>query len=119
MRRFVGGWLIVQLCSLVSVPLVLCGAAQNPGSAAECTCSHDDGGTCPMHHTTKTSKSKSCSCRSSNDPLSGVVASLMGDAAVLTAATEIPWNPTASRITTAITSLHDVSVVPDAPPPRL
>jgi hypothetical protein len=118
MRRFIGGWLIVQLCSLVSVPLVLCGAAQNLGAAAECTCSHDDGGMCPMHHTTKTSKSKSCSCRSSNDPLSGIVASLVGDAAILTAKTEIPWNLSASRLNAAVTALQDLYVVPDAPPPR-
>ena len=120
-RRIVGGWLVIHLSSFVSVPIVLCATTQHLGSSAECTCSHDDGAMCPMHHTVKPSKSKStsCSCRSSADPMSAIAASLVGPAAVLTA-TLVPFSlmPTDAGTGAFIAPIHDAYAVPVSPPPR-
>ena len=120
-RRIVAGWLLVHLSSLVSVPLVLCATTTSLGTSAECTCSHEDGTMCPMHHTVKPSKSKStsCSCRSSADPMSAIAASLVGPAAVLTA-TPVPFTllRRGSGIGASTAPIHDAYVVPIAPPPR-
>ncbi len=76
-----------------------------------------------MHHAasrTATSKdSDACACRSTSDPATVIVASLIGPAGVLTPATAAisPAMITADLAAFAPAPL-DRSFVPDSPPPR-
>src|SRR5262245_48473833 len=84
--RIAGAWLVFQVCLLVSVPAAVCSTTlASTTVAARCTCGHDNGDTCPMHHPASVSKtpSSSCSCRSSSDPIAVLAAALIGPAAVL------------------------------------
>ena len=49
--RVAAGWLVFQLALLISVPTTLCCAMAGNAVAVECTCDHNDGQMCPMHHT--------------------------------------------------------------------
>jgi hypothetical protein len=108
---------------MMATPTALCLDLSRASAAAECTCSHGDGGICPMHHskhtkTTTTSKSD-CACRSTEDPSTALLSSLVGGTAVL---------PDVSRSAVLLGSsaVYPVSVlqprspfvVPDGPPPR-
>jgi hypothetical protein len=113
----VTAWLLCQASVAVLVPASLC-ARDIVGAQQACTCSHNDGQECPMHHTRSKSPA-SCSCRSSNDGLTATLASLFGPAAVLTpgsavvaiiATTDFGTNPDATLV--------DTSFNPDPPPPR-
>jgi hypothetical protein len=119
LRRVAAVWLVFQLSLLISIPTALCRTMPSSATALECTCGHEDGQMCPMHHTRSKSNSQSCSCRSTTDPISAITASLWGPSAVLTR--------TVASVDVAVTSdtprMSDWSpiealVVPDAPPPR-
>src|SRR5262249_8545234 len=118
-----GGWLVLHLCLLASVPATLC-AAMPPGTAAAtCTCDHGDGQMCPMHHVRTTVKSgspaRSCSCRGTSDPVGALAASLIGPAAVLRASIPLLASPAAADAVPPVSSTQlDQLFVPDAPPPR-
>src|SRR2546426_7030463 len=73
LSHFAGGCLVCQLCVLSLTP-ALCARIPSAVGGVECTCSHGDGQVCPMHHTTSTSKTKSCSCRSTTDSAAAVMA---------------------------------------------
>jgi hypothetical protein len=118
-RRVVGGCLVLHLSILVSAPTALCVAMPDRASAAACTCAHTDGQMCPMHHPASKQGSKSCSCRSTTDPLASLVASLFGPSAVLPADSVLTVRLVASDVqSAAISYTAEVDIVPDAPPPR-
>ena len=115
-RRLLGGWLIVQLSSLLSAPIVMC-SMHAVETGAQCVCPHEDGGACPMHHPAK--PSNPCSCRSTTDPMATIAALLVGPAAVATA-TSVQFNlcPIGSGPILFNATIHDAYLVPVAPPPR-
>jgi hypothetical protein len=118
-----GGWLVLHLCLLVSVPTALCATIAAHTIGAECTCDHEDGQMCPMHHTTSKAKASSdahsCSCRSTSDPDAAIAASLIGPAAVLAPSTSLVAlaNDTSWTLLVAFEPLESFST-PDSPPPR-
>jgi hypothetical protein len=116
-------WLAWQVAVLVAVPTTLCAMMSASSLGVECTCAHNDGELCPMHHTrTKSaaaSATGSCSCRSTSDPLAGMTASLLGPLAVV-AAPPVAIVALAADGSVAVSPaapLHWISV-PDSPPPR-
>jgi hypothetical protein len=126
MRRLLahvaGGWLVLQLCLLASVPAALCWTPYTSPRAAECACDHSAVQTCPMHpatHRDPSSDSSSCSCRSTTDPLAEIAASLLGPAAVLMPPVlGIGPMPMVGSQPVTNPQLHDQFAIPDAPPPR-
>src|SRR2546422_2895260 len=118
LSRFAGGCLVCQLCVLSLTP-ALCARIPSAVGGVECTCSHGDGQVCPMHHTTSTSKTKSCSCRSTTDSAAAVMASLFGQTALLAASIGAADPPIRSEheIRSEVDPF-DSFFVPDAPPPR-
>lgn len=123
LTRIAGGWLVLHVCLLVSIPTELCWLTSSDTSGAACACDHGDGQTCPMHRSQSSydgaaPDSWSCTCRSASDPLA-IATSLLSPAAVLATAvtgiapmTSVGWRP-ASRAETA-----EPSSFPDSPPPR-
>jgi hypothetical protein len=112
-------WLLTQGVMLSISSAALCAGMRGAVGVIECTCDHDDGQTCPMHHTTTASKTKSCSCRGTDDGAAAVMASLFGPAAVLTVSINPVEPPADSRNPQRADSRPlDSSLVPDAPPPR-
>lgn len=95
--------------------------------ATECTCNHEGGGMCPMHHTmhgsmaghSMSSSSPTCSCRPSADPAAIMTASLIGQAAVFApiASLVVSERPSVALPSLALQPI-DSSFVPDPPPPR-
>ena len=119
LRRFAGGWLVFQLSALMSIPTALCLTMPTSATGAECTCAHEDGQLCPMHHTRSKSNASSCSCRSTSDPIAAIAASLFGPSAVLTrtlASSDVTVSSDTPR--SSDWSPIEMLVVPDAPPPR-
>jgi hypothetical protein len=117
--RLAGAWLVFQLCLVASVPTAACAGLPAAAHGAECTCSHDDGQTCPMHHRTAKSTAKTCSCRSATDPVVVTIAGLWGPSAVLPTAIHVatPFvHP--GFVSSPTTFLAEALVLPDAPPPR-
>jgi len=115
LRRVAGGWVIAQVCVLVlaSGVMALTGAA-----AVECTCTHGDAHSCPMHHPQPASKS-TCSCRSTSDGPTAAVAALLGPIAVVPSSlVSEPAPLRGERVDALAASLFDVPSVPDGPPPR-
>jgi hypothetical protein len=102
---------------MVLVPVSLC-TGEGAGIQQTCTCSHDDGKECPMHHT-KTKSKSSCSCRSTSDGPTAILASLLGPTAVLTSRTAVVATVATSRFLTNPEAVpFDASINPDPPPPR-
>ena len=77
--RLAGAWLAFQTCVLLSIPAALWITPPPTLTPTACACPHDRGETCPMHQ----DDSRPCSCRSSADPATGFLSSLVGSAAVL------------------------------------
>jgi hypothetical protein len=119
LRRVAAGWLVFQLSLLMSIPTALCLTMPTSAIGLQCTCAHEDGQMCPMHHTRSKSNSPSCSCRSTTDPIAAITASLWGPSAVLTrtvASVDLVVTSDTPRI--SHWSPIEAFVVPDAPPPR-
>jgi hypothetical protein len=120
LARFAGAWLAFQLAVLTLAPAAICMGKEEAAAAVACTCAHGDGQICPMHHTVSTSKTKTCSCRSSTDTAAVVLASLFGQTAVLVP----PFGATDPLISFEQTvRIHsdpiDSFLKTDSPPPRL
>jgi hypothetical protein len=121
--RVAGGWLVLHLCLLVSIPTTLCSTTPASIAAAGCTCNHGDGQMCPLHHSGSKAKSPSeshsCSCRSTTDPIAALASALIGPAAVL-APFASPVAPTrvAGWARPFKSETLESSSTPDAPPPR-
>jgi hypothetical protein len=122
LARIAGGWLVIHLCLLASVPTAL-SMGSSSAVALKCTCDHADGGMCPMHHSRSasalTTDHHSCACRGASDPVAAMAASLIGPVAVLSASTStiLPTNAVKS-VPAFNPALLDSSSVPDSPPPR-
>jgi hypothetical protein len=118
--RVASGWLVLQLATVSSVPVVLCAGISSAAADVECTCSHGDGAVCPMHHATPERDSNACSCRSTTDDGLAILASLFGETAVLdrpnSGATDL--SPSANLPQEPSSHPLDSFFVPDAPPPR-
>ncbi len=73
-----------------------------------------------MHHAAPGHDSNACSCRSASDDGLTVIASLLGDSAVLTAPTRAAAEPSLGEraVQPARSRPLDLFLVPDAPPPR-
>jgi hypothetical protein len=116
LRRVAGAWLITQLCVLTLTSAVISAAALGP--AVECTCTHGDAHTCPMHHPAPKSPS-SCSCRSTADGPGAVIAALLGPIAIIPAALAPAAVPLRSeRLHVSAVPPLDALSIPDGPPPR-
>ena len=116
---FASAWLLIQLANVTVTPSALLAGLPDSSASDACTCAHGDGQICPMHHTTSTSKTKSCSCRSTTDTAAAVIASLFGPTAVLTSPIGAAEPPASSEPPLSLASRPlDSSLVPDAPPPR-
>jgi hypothetical protein len=117
-----GVWLLCHTCTLAFTPISLCIAMSEQAAAPECTCDHSDGSICPMHHRA-TAKSKTsstpCSCRSTTDPNTSMIAALLGPVALIVtpAAILTPDQPT-SRTVDLLAPLTYTPVIPEPPPPR-
>jgi hypothetical protein len=124
--RVAAGWLVLHLGLLVSVPTTLCAITSASTLGAQCTCDHGDGQMCPMHHGRSNSSSsksgsqpRSCSCRSTSDPIAAIAASLIGPVAVLGLAQSICQPTLASgRVAVFNPQPLESSHAPASPPPR-
>jgi hypothetical protein len=121
--RIAGGWLVIHLCLLASVPTALCSMGSSSAVAVKCTCDHADGGMCAMHHSRSvsalTTDHHSCACRSASDPAAAMAASLLGPVAVLAASASAILPTMAGTSLPAFNPAQlDSSSVPHSPPPR-
>jgi hypothetical protein len=115
---FATGWLALQLAILVSVPTVLC-TTMEATAASACTCSHEAGQACPMHHPSSSPAPAACSCGSATDPAAAIVASLLGPAAIPARVFDaVPVVVTADVPHSSVPHPPDTIIGPDAPPPR-
>src|SRR5262252_7791371 len=67
-------WLLSQVGTAALVPVALWITSSAP-HAAECSCGHDLGGACPMHHK---AKSATCAMRAASSTDAAVLATLVG-----------------------------------------
>jgi len=111
-----GVWLLCQTSILGATSWSVC-ASTALMAAETCTCGHAEGAQCPMHHP---SASKSnCSCRSTTDPGSLAMASLLGPIAIVPASTEVAIDPVlVASVPRVDAAVLDLSSHPEAPPPR-
>jgi hypothetical protein len=127
LARVACGWLVVRLAVFVSVPTVMCSSMAAGAMGVECTCNHEGGGMCPMHHTMPHASmashsmpsSHTCACKPSADPAAVMTATLLGHAAVFAPIPFVVASERPSVATPGLTFLPiDSSFVPDSPPPR-
>jgi hypothetical protein len=125
MRRFLpriaGTWLLLQLAGLVCTPTALCATMRAAASVDTCTCSHDDGQTCPMHHPVRNANTKSCSCTNSSSDSTGVaaIASMIGTVAVVTSGSPLAAPADCGACAPAVASGAPlIPPSPTSPPPR-
>ena len=115
---FVGIWLFCQIGVITTVPVALWVTAADP-HAEECTCGHDAGAMCPMHHTP------------TGEPLCVMQAVNSSDIAVLTSLVGVtgPLGDRGLTFSPAVWStavrtpearvIGDRPIPPDPPPPRV
>ena len=103
---------------LILAPSALCVSLQNTVAVNDCTCDHNDGQPCPMHHPAPKSKSP-CSCRSTTNPDGAAIASLIGPIAIVPASVSFsPFTAGTDAVRRLVASPIESLAVPDAPPPR-
>ena len=113
--RLAGAWLAFQTCVPLSIPAALWITPPPTLTPTACACPHDRGETCPMHQ----DDSRPCSCRSSSDPATGFLSSLVGSAAVLARPVHLLYlTPTSRSPRVRILDPMDALAVPESPPPR-
>ena len=112
---------MLQLSILIAVPTALRLTLPDDLEAGlECTCSHGDAMTCPMHHPKTEPNAPTCSYRSAANPAAAIAVSILGPSAVLTRSIA-PAGLIATReiLTSLISHPIEIATVPDAPPPRV
>ena len=115
----IGGWLVSQTFVLTVVPASMCAGAAVSTPEQACTCSHDGGQECPMHHRTAAKSKSSCSCRSTTDTTTLAIASLLGPIAVLPPAINVAAVFLSTDLNRSLVAPPiDVPALPEAPPPR-
>ena len=119
LARVAAGWLVCHIGLIALTPSALCLTLKARTVEASCTCAHTEGPVCPMHHQSVTPDPQGCSCRGATDPQAVALTALIGPSAVLppTVATASP-TATSSTLTSALTDPIDITLVPEAPPPR-
>jgi hypothetical protein len=116
--RIVGAWLLCQSFAMVAAPVSLCAYTSAGALEQVCTCAHEDGQECPMHHTTAKSR-PSCSCGGTADSLAETLASMFSPIAILISETAAPAALTASGLWPAPEFMPLIAAFnPDPPPPR-
>jgi hypothetical protein len=93
-------------------------------SAAEahglfCTCEHEPGSTCPMHH--KSTKSPAhCSMRSATGSAAAILTNLVGLTGLVSESTSSPVTPVTTQniLATVPDLIGRRPIPPDPPPPR-
>ncbi|MET0164033.1 MAG: hypothetical protein ABW318_03385, partial [Vicinamibacterales bacterium] len=120
LRRLAGGWIVLQLSILIAVPTALrLTLPADLEAGSECTCSHGDAMSCPMHHPETEPNAPTCSYRSAANPAAAIAVSILGPSAVLTRSIAPAGLIATREILTSLTSHPiDIATVPDAPPPR-
>jgi hypothetical protein len=117
----VPSWLLCQVVVMTASPSALCFELSRASATAECTCSHDDGKLCPMHHTrgTRVPLKSDCGCRSTADPAAALLQSLLGPTAEMTDVSRhaAPLSSSALHPVSVLQPLNPF-VIPDGPPPR-
>src|SRR5262245_55965531 len=112
-------WLFSMAGTVALVPVALWVTAAHP-HAAECTCGHGPGATCPMHHQ-PAGGSTPCAMRAANTSGTAVLTTLAGTTGLITPPTHAIQPP----ISTEYRRAADVHVVgerpvpPEPPPPRV
>jgi hypothetical protein len=121
LRRALGplaaAWLVCQVATLTFAPVQF-GTGSAGVVVLQCTCSHGDHATCPMHHK-PAAGSKHCTMRSTGDSGSGVLSSLLGPLGLIpfraSSISPAPARPL-RLVEPATTTLR--TAPPDLPPPR-
>ena len=115
--RIAVAWLLCQAATLTLVPTALWSGAAG-AHLVECTCSHGDHATCPMHHKPAPG-SKLCLMRSANDSGVAVLSWLLNGVGLMpaTAAGVVPASQPV-RVFFAVTTTSLRPAPPDPPPPR-
>jgi hypothetical protein len=114
-----GAWLAAQLAFASAAPVALRAAMPTSADAVQCTCSHGDGTACPMHQAARADDPDACSCRGTSDAGAAIIASLLGDTAILTAPAPAIGASSGARVPGDLPSRPlELDLVPDSPPPR-
>jgi hypothetical protein len=120
LRRALGriavAWLLCQAATVTLVPTAISGFAGV--HVVECTCSHGDHATCPMHHKPAPG-SKLCLMRSANDSGIAVLSWLLNGVGLMPAAAQ-SVTPASEpvRLFFDVTTASLRPAPPDPPPPR-
>jgi hypothetical protein len=112
-------WLVGQIGTVMLVPVALWITAADP-HAAECTCGHDDGAACPMHHK-PTGESTPCAMRPANSSGAAIMAAsatIVGLVPNSALAIE-PTDPAKRLVRIDVRAADRRPIPPDPPPPRL
>lgn len=113
---FTAAWLLCQVAALLAGPAVFW--VTSAEALLECTCTHGDHATCPMHHKA-TLGSKVCLVRSADDSGTAVVTSLLGSAGLVSVPVQVVApRPAHTLVLTEVTTLSLRPAPPDPPPPR-
>src|SRR4029450_995419 len=84
LKRLAGGWIVLQLSILIAIPTALrLTLPDHLEAGLECTCSHGDGMSCPMHHPEAEPNAPTCAYRSAPNPAAAIAVSILGPSAVL------------------------------------
>jgi hypothetical protein len=123
LRRHLGSvagvWLLFQACTLMAAPISMCAGAVAVVVEGACTCPAKGATECPMHHPAASNSTSSCSCRSTTDPTTSAIASLLGPIAVLPPSVDVGAAvQSTDSVPPLVATAIDGLALPDAPPPR-
>jgi hypothetical protein len=113
-------WLFCQVGTVASVPLALWLTASAPHEE-QCTCGHEAGVMCPMHHkTTGRPAPAPCAMQAANSSGTAVVTTLVGVAGLISEPTLSirPADASMHPLASDVRLVGDRPVPPDPPPPR-
>jgi len=113
-------WLSCQIGTVALAPVALWVNAADP-HAAECTCGHGTGATCPMHHRKAPATPNShCSMQAANHAGTAVLTSIVGVAGLIPESTPALVAPVASmNVSSTDVVRGERPLPPEPPPPRV
>ena len=112
-----GSWLLCQIATLTVAPVAL---AWHTTTELECTCPQGAEGVCPMHHQKTSVGAKQCVLRNAADGTGSALVSLLNPLGLLPSATRLIAPALADSASISVFStVRDLLLPPDAPPPRL
>ena len=111
-------WLLCQLGAAASVPMALWITAADP-HGEECTCGHDGGVICPMHHKSS-GRPVRCAMQATNSSGTAVLTTLVGVAGLISESTLSirSAEPPIRTVPNDVRIAGERPVPPDPPPPR-